>query len=366
MAGSGTVLRNAVLLGHDTIGYDIDPLAVIISTACTHNVKWNRLDSLFNSLLSVAGNLKDGQIHLPWIDNDEATAKYVKYWFGLRQRKVLRKLAFALRQLAPKCGATRNELAVLKLVFSKLIITKVKGASLAWDVSHSRPHKVRSTNTFDVWTEIRRAYNDLKACLKEIKSSGKAKVYLGDARSMNHLKEQTVDMVVTSPPYLNAIDYLRGHRLSLVWFGYSVRDLRDIRGGSVGAERSLTSQMASDYGEYVLGAMPTLYGLPNSEFQMVLRYIDDAFAVIQEVTRILKRTGKAVFVIGDSCLKGVFIENSSIFRHAAEYFGLRVGKLRRRTLPITSRYLPLPCNKSNPLGKRMRDEVIMEFSYGTN
>src|SRR3712207_7608036 len=42
---------------------------------------------------------------------------------------------------------------------------------------------------------------------------------------------------ITSPPYLNAIDYLRGHRLSLVWLGYRIGDLRLTRAVSIGAER---------------------------------------------------------------------------------------------------------------------------------
>ena len=49
--------------------------------------------------------------------------------------------------------------------------------------------------------------------------------------------DESIDMVITSPPYLNAIDYLRGHRLSLVWLGHQLSGLRMIRSGSVGAER---------------------------------------------------------------------------------------------------------------------------------
>ena len=33
------------------------------------------------------------------------------------------------------------------------------------------------------------------------------------------MQQGSVDLTVTSPPYLNAIDYLRGHKMSLVWMG---------------------------------------------------------------------------------------------------------------------------------------------------
>jgi len=45
--------------------------------------------------------------------------------------------------------------------------------------------------------------------------------------------------VLTSPPYLNAIDYLRGHRLALVWLGHELGPLKEIRANSVGAERAI-------------------------------------------------------------------------------------------------------------------------------
>lgn len=34
MAGSGTVLRQALALGHRAIGFDMDPLAVLMSRVC--------------------------------------------------------------------------------------------------------------------------------------------------------------------------------------------------------------------------------------------------------------------------------------------------------------------------------------------
>ena len=35
MSGSGTVLRQALELGHEAIGFDVDPLAVLMATVWT-------------------------------------------------------------------------------------------------------------------------------------------------------------------------------------------------------------------------------------------------------------------------------------------------------------------------------------------
>jgi DNA modification methylase len=50
------------------------------------------------------------------------------------------------------------------------------------------------------------------------------------------LKEKSIDLIITSPPYLNAIDYLRCSKFSLVWMGYSISALRDLRSVCVGTE----------------------------------------------------------------------------------------------------------------------------------
>jgi len=53
-----------------------------------------------------------------------------------------------------------------------------------------------------------------------------------------------IDVVITSPPYLNAIDYLRGHKLSLAWLGYKISDIIPIRSNNIGAER--VPEMSAD------------------------------------------------------------------------------------------------------------------------
>jgi DNA modification methylase len=60
----------------------------------------------------------------------------------------------------------------------------------------------------------------------------------GDARALP-LADGAADLILTSPPYLNAIDYMRARGLTLVWLGYPLDVLRDARGGAIGTERGL-------------------------------------------------------------------------------------------------------------------------------
>lgn len=359
MTGSGTVLRQAVLNGHTAIGFDMDPLAVLMSNAWTQPVCFSTLEELCHWLIKSARALPAAKVKLPWIDNDRETKKFVKYWFAAPQKTALRRLAYVLAT-SRKLKDHSHEANLLRIAFSKLIITKHRGASLAWDVSHSRPHKVRDTNDFDVWDGYARAYSQLKSILIDQKITGTSNIQLGDARNMASVMSGSVDAIVTSPPYLNAIDYLRGHKLSLIWLGYNIAEIRAIRGECIGVEKRIANLSLGEKVIYITSKLKGIDALASRQVKMIERYAADAYLLMQEIARVLKPEGKAVLVVGNSCLKDVFIENSKIFSTAGVQHGLTLAKKTTRKLPVGSRYLPLP--KDGSLSKRMKTEVILEFA----
>ncbi len=223
MAGSGTVLRDATELGHRAIGFDVDPLAVLMARVWTTQVSDNLVEDLGREVVRTARALKSKNIILPWIDKDEQNRRFVSYWFGEEQRDELRRLALILNRLDLNEKETRRRKAldVLRVAFSRIIITKDRGASLARDVSHSRPHKVDEGSDFEVLPAFETSLGVVRQRLLDAPPPGRAVVRIGDARALSRVRKGSVDAVVTSPPYLNAVDYLRGHRLSsffdLVW-----------------------------------------------------------------------------------------------------------------------------------------------------
>src|SRR5205085_7639661 len=98
-----------------------------------------------------------------------------------------------------------------------------------------------------------------------------AMVGIGDARSMRDIRDASVDAVLTSPPYLNALDYIRGHRLSLVWLGYTASQLRTVRANSIGAERA-PEKGGLSVPEQIGQAFGDIDHLPNRHRRMINRY----------------------------------------------------------------------------------------------
>jgi len=358
MVGSGTVVRQALALGHRAIGFDMDPLAVLMSRVWTSPIDGAVVEEELERLIEEAQLVDLRSVQLSW--HDAETAEFVRYWFADQQRRTLTRLALVLqrRRNARFGDIRRAAIDVLHIALSRIIVTKEQCASLARDTSHSRPHRVAEENNYDVWDGLRRSTMALLDRLQEHALERKADIAFGDARS-TRLRARSVDYILTSPPYLNQIDYMRGHRLSLVWFGYSLQELRSIRATTIGAERA-----GDDAGELtvqrIAHAMCNTSELSGRHESMILRYASDLHSLMAESARVLAPTGRAVFVVGNSCLKDQFIRNADGVAQAARGAGLREVKRFERDLPHSSRYLPM--TEDGNLSKRMRTETVLTFA----
>ncbi len=361
MAGSGTVPVVARSLGHVGRGFDVDPLAVLIGSAWCADVNERRLIAAAERI--VARNADWNAIALedsypPSADDD--TREFIRYWFDARSRRQLTILSTAIA--AVRDNGIRD---LLWCAFSRLIIVKQAGASRAMDAAHSRPHRSYPSARIQPLEHFLRAVRHIvkTAPFRGSGTRPMATIERGDARRLA-VRTASVDYVITSPPYLNAIDYLRGHRLSLVWMGHSVETIRGIRSGSVGTEagsrRTTTDPVL---GRALRRCVETVLG--NRERGMLVRFLEDLHQVLREVKRVLKPKGKAVFVVGNCTVRGVFVANSAGIKVLASAIGLRITSEKTRELPANRRYLPPPEheNAGHSLAKRMREEVVLTFVH---
>jgi DNA modification methylase len=352
MCGSGTVVRLAAEEGRFAIGADLDPLAVMITRTAAHGAWVDQLEERAAAVVSRARRFGTG---LPeWIARDDETADFVLYWFAQDQIEDLSRLARALDEL-PVSGDP------LRVALSRIIVTKEGGASLARDTAHSRPHRVRDDNDFDVLGQYVQAAKKVASFVNDAKHQHRPSVRRADARTLAFVPSRSVDLVVTSPPYLNAIDYIRGHRLSLIWLGWTVGELRDLRGISVGAERGLDTA-PPELRAIALKGNRRMGELSDRHQRMVLRFTQDMRRLSSAMARVTKRGGHLVLVVADSQLGGIPISNSGICKSTAEEAGFRLIETTIRPLPTHHRYLPPPTTTSSTLALRMKEEIVYTFT----
>jgi len=364
MMGSGTVLAMARAQGHRGIGFDIDPLAVLISKVWTTACDPVEIRDQANSVLEAAfTEFKNISVSDAYPESaDEETRKFIRYWFDGYARRQLTALSLTISFI--ECEIARN---ALWCSFSRLIISKQSGASRAMDLSHSRPHRA-----FD--TAPGKPFNKFLSAVERVITNGIDKksanrgprptIKMGDARKLA-LPDQSIDLVLTSPPYLNAIDYIRCSKFSLVWMGYNVGDLRQVRAASVGAEAAPHSSLDDDQEiKSIVDALQLQPKLEKRHERILNRYIHDMRGSISEVGRVLSRAGKAVYVVGENTLRGTYIRTSVIVSKLAQLAGLSVKERRTRTLPANRRYMPPPSSghDGGAIEARMRKEIVLTFS----
>jgi len=350
MVGSGMVLNTASRLNIQSFGVDIDPLSVLISKVSSTKINENKVKAALNLLIKHSRNNKN--IYLPWIDSDIETSNFIKYWFDKKQINQLRALAYYLIQ-SPVIF-NKAIIDVIKIAISRLIITKEPKASLARDTAHSRPHKTIENNDFDILLSLPNSLDSVLKYLDPSKIKCNSNVSIGDARNLRKFKKNHFDMILTSPPYLNAIDYMRGHKFSLVWFGYKISELRNISTVSIGSEKKIDINKKYNNCEIIKNNKNL-----HLDSQMIQRYFIDLCEQLTESHRVLKKGGTALFVIGNSIHKDKQIYNNKILKEAAKIAGFSFFSEVKREIPSNRRYMPI--NGDSSLSKRMKTEYIITF-----
>jgi hypothetical protein len=345
-------------MGHRVIGFDSDPLAVLLSSVWCSDLPCARVMAAAHRVIARATNDEDMSAKNAYpIGADRETKSFVRYWFDLRSRRQLTALSTAIARI--RDPAIRS---VLWCALSRMIITKEAGASLALDVSHSRPHRYFKIAPVQPIRAFLRAVDRILKLAPFVEKSGlhQVRVESADVRKLP-LRDCSVDMVITSPPYLNAIDYLRGHKLSLIWMGHAIAQIRALRANNIGTEVA-GKLTANSKIQRVAVAATRGRSLPPRLERILFRYVSDMDGMLRETARVLTARGRALIVIGDCSIRGVFVRNSQAIQMLAIDHGMKLQRRSHRLIPDSRRYLPPPrISSGEHLQKRLRREWVLSF-----
>lgn len=374
MAGSGTTLVEARLLGRHALGVDIDPLARLIGRVKATPLDPDLIVVASSALLAdldadvarLAAARARGQpfaeafpeVAIPDFPNRD-------FWF---LPAVSEELALLRRRIDAIEGTALREL--FYLVFSALIITK-SSTSVAnvRDLAHSRPHFVAPRRTPDVLkafrTRLARLTRGLGEFTRRCDPASSARIVGDDARALP-LGDASVDLVFTSPPYVNAIDYPRAHKFSLHWLGDALgtdpRAYRELGRSYIGTDRvPIGTCLALAGGRSGVRRLDDQLGrLAEADPRragVARRYFDDMAAVLGEIGRVLRPGRHAVVVVCPSQIAGVAIATHALLADLGEATGrLAHVETHERTLDDAKRQLPIVRGRFGP---GMRTEYVV-------
>ena len=166
-----------------------------------------------------------------------------------------------------------------------------------------------------------------------------AQVEARDARSEG-APPGSIDLAITSPPYVNGMDYVMNYKIDLAWLGYarSYADLRALRGAEVACDNLPRSETAAYLalqdlpdpwlGE-ILGRLRDNVARKRNYRRddmhaVVHRYFADLSRVIVRVRRALKPDGRFVLVVGDSLLAGVYVPGDLLLARIGKRAGFSI------------------------------------------
>lgn len=293
--GCGTTLLESVIRGRNAIGIDNNEVACLVSRAKT--AKYLETDFLaldeLQQKVSHESLMSTIEPDIPQYDNME-------YWFDANAITELGQLRTLINALEG------NAQLLAKTVFSSIIVSVSYQDS---DTRYSRkPYIYQPGRAFSLFMrKLAAAMRDAKATAPLI--NAQATVFQKDGRLIDFIEPCSVQLIVTSPPYLNAYDYHKYHRHRLQWISGDVSMARDLE---IGKHDTFTRK----------GATPE-------------QYFDDMALCFSQWEKVLTDSGTIIIVIGDAIVSGKPVPVADIFIQQFEKLGFRAGQRWIRNIDTT-------------------------------
>ena len=367
MMGSGTAIVEAFLCGRRAVGFDIDPLALMICRVKTHPVDLLEATWAGQRIISLAGKLlhRSSRLQASMTNRFSPTSmEFVDYWFSKQTQRELMALLLAIEHE----DLPKQLEDFLKVVFSSIIITKSGGVSLAYDLAHTRPHRLEIKPYKDTIRVFEQRLAKSAALLSQLPSNGKdVEIQRRDCRERLPLNDGSIQLIVTSPPYANAIDYMRAHKFSLVWFGEDIGSLSALRSTYIGAEKTGDLDFLELPGS-VSRVVEKLKAVDNRKSRVLTKYFDDMRLALCELFRVLEPGRCCVVVVGPSTMRGQTINTHELLADIGKQIGFEVVDIAQRKLDRNRRMLPMAFrrNQNSQIESRMHEEYLIGlFKPGT-
>ncbi len=337
--GCGTTLVESKIMGRPSVGVDINPVAVLITKAKITPIDPQKIEKAFIALKAkIDAYSKDTKVKAPEHER-------IDYWFKPEEK---RKLAFIFAEISKLKDQDIRDFFYCG--FSNIL----KNCSI-WLQKSNKPTRDQNKKPSD---PIPTFYKQIKMMMRgnarfyellkeknhlEISSQ----VYCTDARTIP-AKDNSVSLIVTSPPYVTSYEYADLHQLTALWLEYT-KDLSDFRKRFIGTsyhnkkDLVLNSELAGKIRSELLKK-------DKKTAEEVSTYFSEMNQVFVEMKRILKKGGKTCIVIGNTSLKGVEILNAEVFAEQLQNLGLRIADIIKREIPSKN----LPSVRDEKTGKFAR------------
>lgn len=325
--GAGTALLAAQQCGIRSIGYDIMLLSTLASSVKTARISVREAQKAATGLLEAVGS---DELTTGFVDWSAARPHLAPYLIGRQAEDVYRARMWI--ESYTGTGVVRDWLLLALLSSLEDASYSVKGgAFLRHDATKrvlpiAQAMKQRLSDMLtdlDTWGATRRLSSEAA---------------LADARDLP-LSDQSVDAVLTSPPYPNRHDYTRTYYLELAVGFQDDAQIKELRHRTICSHTEAHEPAASSEVLLEQGTRANIDQISNSPApdagisQMLTAYFCDMTRSLREMHRTLRSGGISAIVVSEVQYSGVPIP---VGEHL-EHIGLECGFARSKRVTLRSK-----------------------------
>lgn len=334
-AGCGTVLVQAKLNGYKAYGTELNPLLQFVA-----NTKLNSWDVAPNQLLKTYNLIL---AHKPSI-----APVFLKSSSQFK-KEVLENLEIlkgGIEELQENTKKQKKIKDLMKVAFASILIdcSNLKRSPC---LGYCKTKKVYDTAPFVLLNQkLHQIADDLQLIQKEYSAfiDIESKVYLANAMAYQHNTQ--FDLVITSPPYMNGLDYVINYKIEMGWLGFvnGQGELKHIKNNMVvcdNVSKGLVKQFSLTKGVYTNDWIENIkkaiqigierrgsYRRSDMPF-IVHKYFDDMFKVMRNVVQSMKSNSRFILVVGDSLIADVYVPTDLLIAKIGKDLGLTIEKIEK-------------------------------------
>lgn len=332
-SGSGTTALEALYLDRNFLGVEINPLSVMFSRVKTSALDVSQLKKLTYVLIENIKNDADpvDPTELPFVINRD-------HWF---KDFVQNDLAKIKRNFKPSIEAlsVSSDIAILLENFLLSVLSAIVKQVSNADTMHVFPGVSKRMRRLeeegkikiDVFATFKRALDKRIKYFEELGiHSGTVNILLGDASSINlESYKNSVDLIVTNPPYISSVRYAETLKLELYWMGIakSSKDYFKLSDAMIGndhiSKSDYMTMQLTGYNE-VDQFIKTLFEIDKKQAKVVFDYFTLMEKVIKQAAFVLKKSKKLVMKISDSKIRKIKIPTGYLLTVIAEKNGFKL------------------------------------------
>jgi DNA modification methylase len=337
--GSGTSLVEASLTNNikEAYGFDLNPLAYLISKVKTTKIDSDILEKELPKIL----NSKE--------HNGIPNFKNIEFWFKSKVIESLATIKTSIKKI--KDGDVKD---FFLACFSETVRDVSNTRNSEFKLYRMEKEKLEKYNpdVFKVFEKIARANIKGMQEYYKVRTTTKTEPQLFSSMNDLPLKPESIDLIVTSPPYGDSkttVAYGQFSRLALQWLDYE--DINDLDNKLLGGKASKEIEVKIDSPK-LKEIVKKIAGIDSKRAREVLSFYEDFDKCVIQLNRVMAKNGYVCFVVGNRTVKGINIPTDKIM---AEMFKARgnYNYITTHLRAIPNKRMPSLNSPSNKAGEKV-------------